>query len=58
MMSNDKHTCPAADDKLLVVFGLGHLPTLFGLFKNQCNVCTGNTRTGKEAYPQQTNHML
>lgn len=38
MMSNDKHTCPAADDNLLVVFGLAHLPTLFELFKNQCNV--------------------
>lgn len=37
MMSNDKHTCLAADDNLLVVFALAHLSTLFGLFKIQCN---------------------
>lgn len=37
-MSNDKHTCLAADDNnLLVVFDLAHLSTLFGLLKNQCN---------------------
>ena len=38
MMSMDNHTCPAADDDLLVVFDLALLSTLFGLFKNQCNV--------------------
>jgi hypothetical protein len=57
-MSNAKHTCLAADDNLLVAFDLAHLSTLFVLVKNPVQFCTGNTHTGKDVCPQQTNHML
>ncbi len=57
-MSKARHTCLAADDNLLVAFDLAHLSTLFVLVKNPVQFCTGNTHTGKDVCPQQTNHML